>query len=329
MKYRSFGARTGLQVSELVLGTGLLGQAAGYGPDPATVREVFDRYLRAGGNILDLSDAYQAGESERVVGALVQPVRDELVLVSKYCRSASTTPGRAAVGSGRKVMMQSVDASLRRLRTDRIDVYLLHLDDGATPIDELARGFDDLVRAGKIIHGGLSNTPAWRAAAIAATAAARGDSPIAALQLEYNLFERTSDRELLPMARAFGLAVMGYSPLAAGLLTAKYRAGERGRATELARSVSHADTDRNTPILDEVVAIAAELAVRPGQVAIAWAIAQGVLPIIGARTPDQLAESLAAAELPLSASQLARLDAVSRMPAGYPHELLARYVGQR
>ena len=317
MKYRSFGARTGLQVSELVLGTGLLGQAAGYGPDPATVRAILDDYLRAGGNILDLSDAYQGGESERVVGERVQPVRDDVVLVSKYSRSASATPGRAAVGAGRKVMMQSVDASLRRLRTDRIDVYLLHVDDGATPIDELARGFDDLVRAGKIVHGGLSNTPAWRAAALAATAGARGDSPIAAVQLEYNLFERTSDRELLPMARAFGLAVMGYSPLAAGLLTAKYRAGERGRATELARSVSHTDTERNTAILDQVVAIAAELAVRPGQIALAWALAQGVFPIIGARTPDQLAESLAAAQLRLSADQLARLEDVSRTPAGY------------
>ena len=323
MNHRLFGTRTGLRVSELALGTGMLGQAHGYGPDPATVERVVRDYLDAGGNIIDTSDAYQRGEAERTVGALIRDARDDVVLVSKYGRSARATPGPAARGAGRKVMVQSVEASLRRLATDRIDVYLVHLDDGVTPIDELARGFDDLVRAGKIVHGGLSNAPAWRAAAVATTADARGWSPIAALQLEYSLFQRTGERELLPMARAFGLGVLGYSPLAAGVLTGKYRRAGRGRATDFAASVAHADDAQNARVLDEVIAIAGERAVAPGQVALAWCMAQAVVPIIGPRTPDQLADNLGACAVVLSPAERARLAVVSDTPAGYPHELLA------
>jgi len=325
MKHLLLGTRTGLHVSDLVLGTALLGRAAGYGPDPDTAARIVRDYLDAGGNAIDTSDAYLAGESERTVGACIRDRRDDVVLISKYGRTPRSQPGPAASGAARKVMVQSVEASLRRLGTDRIDVYLLHLDDGIAPVDELARGFDDLVRAGKIVHGGVSNMPAWRAAAITATADARGWSPIAALQVEYSLLERTAERELLPMARALGLGVLGYSPLASGVLTAKYRAGERGRATERPATVFHADDGRSTQILDAVVAVAAELAAPPGQVAIAWSIAQGVFPIIGPRTPEQLADNLAAAALALSPSQLVRLDASSRTLPGYPHEQLARH----
>lgn len=329
MKHPLLGTRTGIHVSDLILGTGLLGRAAGYGPDPDTALRIVRDYLDAGGNAIDTSDAYLAGESERTVGACIRDRRDDVVLFSKYGRTPRSQPGPAAAGAARKVMVQSVEASLRRLGTDRIDVYLLHLDDGIAPIDELARGFDDLVRAGKIVHGGVSNTPAWRAAAIAATADARGWSPIAALQVEYSLLERTAERELLPMARALGLGVLGYSPLANGVLTAKYRAGERGRATERPATTFHSDDGRGAQILDAIVAVAAELAAPPGQVAIAWAIAQGVFPIIGPRTPEQLADNLAAARLALSPAQLVQLDASSRTPPGYPHEQIARYRATR
>ena len=228
MRYALFGRGTGLQVSSLNLGTGRLGKVGGYGAEPEDVPAVQRAYGEAGGNLIDTSDAYQQGQSEVAIGNFVAADRDDFVISSKYSRTPRADPAIAARGAHRKAMIQSVEASLTGLKTDRIELYLVHTDDGVTPVVEIARGFDDLVRAGKIVYGGFFNTPAWRVAIAAATADLRGWASIAAVQVEYSLLQHTGEREMLPIAEAFGLGVMGYSPLAAGLLTGKYREGETG-----------------------------------------------------------------------------------------------------
>ena len=221
MRYKVFGDRTGMKVSEFALGTGMLGKAYGYGTEPDEALKILEGYAEAGGNLIDLSDAYQGGESERLIGTFVGNKRNDFVLISKYTRSAQASPSLGVLGNSRKVMVQAVEESLKRLNTDHIDIYLAHLDDGVTPIEEIVRGFDDLARAGKIVYGGLCNFPAWRVATAVTMADLRSWLPIAAVQLEYSLIERTPERELLPMAEAMGLGVLGYSPLAAGILTGK------------------------------------------------------------------------------------------------------------
>lgn len=323
MRYTILGQRTGLRVSKLALGAGMFGTAFGYGAEPDEVRRILRGYAEAGGNLIDTADNYQLGQSEALIGEFVAPNRDEFVIASKYSRGAVAAPALAAVGCSRKAMVQSVEASLRRLKTDRIDLYFVHMDDGVTPVEEIARGLDDLARAGKIVYAGLSNFPAWRVATAVNTADLRGWTPVAALQAEYSLIQRTTERELLPMADALGLGVMGWSPMAGGLLTGKYRKGERGRATDLKASVLHDDAARNAPVLDALIAVASEIGASPGQVAIAWVSAKGVLPVIGPRTRAQLDENLGAAALTLDEAHLRRLDEVSAVPLGYPHELLA------
>ena len=320
MRYKVFGERTGLKVSEFALGTGLLGNAYGYGTEPDEIQKILEGYAEAGGNLFDLSDAYQRGDSERLIGKFVGDHRNDFVLVSKYSRSAQTNPSLGVLGNSRKVMVQALEESLRRLKTDHIDIYMAHFDDGVTPMEEIVRGFDDLARTGKIVYGGLSNFPAWRVATAATLADLRGWLPIAAIEVDYSLLQRTTERELLPMAAAMGLGVLGYSPLAGGLLTAKYRNGEKGRMTELKAGAEA--TARQATLLDVVIAVAAEVQSDPAKVSLAWVSAKGVIPILGANTRLQLDANLGASPVRLDADQIARLDAASAVPAGYPHELL-------
>ena len=195
------------------------------------------------------------------------------------------------------------------------------MDDFVTPMEEIARGLDELARAGKIVYGGLSNFPAWRIATAANTADLRGWTAVSAIQIEYNLLQRTPEPELLPMADGFGLGVMAWSPMAAGILTGKYRKGERGRATDFRASVRHADTPNNDTAIDAVSAVAQEVGAKPGQVAVAWVKAKGVLPVVGTRTREQLEDHLAAVTVTLSDDQIRRLDAATAIALGYPHEL--------
>jgi aryl-alcohol dehydrogenase-like predicted oxidoreductase len=219
-------------------------------------------------------------------------------------------------------MIQSLEASLRRLKTDRVDMLWAHAPDHATPIEEIVRAFDDLVRAGKILYAGLSNFPAWRVATGATIAALRGWSPLAAIQIEYSLVERAAERDLLPMADAFGLGVVGYSPLGGGMLTGKYRRGATGRAQSMISQFLHREEDGNKgAILDAVEAIAREASVTPEEVAISWVLSKGVIPIVGPRSPEQLGPNLAAAELSLSEDQRQRLDEISAIKLGFPHNL--------
>ena len=320
MRYKIFGERTGLKVSEFALGTGLLGNAYGYGTKPDEVQKILEGFAEAGGNLFDLSDAYQRGDAERLIGKFVGDRRNDFVLVSKYSRSAQTNSSLGVLGNSRKVMVQALEESLRRLKTDHIDIYMAHFDDGVTPMEEIVRGFDDLARAGKIAYGGLSNFPAWRVATAATLADLRGWLPMAAIEVDYSLLQRTTERELLPMAEAMGLGVLGYSPLAGGLLTAKYRNGEKGRMTELKAGAEV--TARQETLLDVVIAVAAEVQSDPAKVSLAWVSAKGVIPILGANTRLQLDANLGASPVRLDAEQMARLDAASAVPAGYPHELL-------
>jgi aryl-alcohol dehydrogenase-like predicted oxidoreductase len=206
---------------------------------------------------------------------------------------------------------------------DYVDLLWVHMSDGVTPAEEIVRGFDDLVRAGKVIYAGLSDFPAWRVARAATIAELRGAAPIAGLQFEHSLVERSSEQELIPAGRALGLGMVAWSPLGGGLLTGKYRQGETGRKEGLGGNVFQPENSpQRTAIVDKVIAIARELNVTNGEVAIAWVAAKGTLPIIGPRTLTQLKGNLAAARLKLAPEHIASLDEVSALPRTFPYTIL-------
>jgi len=319
MRYTSFGRRTGLRVSEYALGTGNFGTAWKSGVDTSDARVIFDRFTEAGGTFLDSAAMYQGGQSETMLGDMIASTRDQFVVSSKYGLGNPEQSDRANNGASRKAMVASVDASLRRLGTDYIDVFWVHFPDAFTPIDEILRGLDDLVSAGKIHHGALSNFPAWRVALAAKEADLRGWSPIVGIQTEYSLAERGAEVEILPMAEALGIAVNLWSPLAGGLLTGKYREGGEGRKTDPSRFVSSTTTQTDA-VIDTVLEVAAETGASAAQVSMAWLRERGnrsataVIPIIGPRTMAQLEDYLGALEVTLTDDQYTRLDVVS-MPA--------------
>lgn len=305
MRYRLLGTRTGLRVSELALGTGRLGTVPAGGIDRAAARQTLELYADAGGNFIDTSTAYLSGVAEEMVGELLSDAgRDRFVVSSKYGRTAKAAPARAESGSHRKALAAEIENSLKRLRTDRIDVYFPHFDDGATPIDEIMRGLDDLVRAGKILYIGLSNFPAWRTATAVTLADLRGWAPVTVMQLQYNLLERSIEREHLPLIEAQGLGLMAWSPLAGG------RLGGRDSSTQ---------TD---PVMSALNACATELGAAATSVALAWLLQRNAIPVLGPRHPEQLAASLAATSVQLDPTQVARLDAVTDPQLGYPYDLL-------
>jgi aryl-alcohol dehydrogenase-like predicted oxidoreductase len=323
MRYKLFGRHTGLRVSELVLGAGNFGTRWGHGADLAESRRVFDAYAEAGGNFIDTADSYQFGESEEMVGSFLEGRRDDFVLATKFTMGASPTHGILRTGNSRKTMVAAVEASLKRLKTDRVDLYWVHMADGMTPVEEIVRGFDELVRAGKILYPGLSDFPAWRVARAATIAELRGLAPLAGLQVEHSLVQRATEHELLPMGQALGLGIVAWSPLGGGVLTGKYRRGEKGRLEGLGGRVFQAeDSAQRSAVLDTLLGLAKEIGASPGQVAIAWVAAKGSLPIIGPRTGEQLADNLGALKVELSAEHIARLDEVSAVPAIFPYGLI-------
>jgi aryl-alcohol dehydrogenase-like predicted oxidoreductase len=323
MRYKLFGQHTGLRVSELVLGAGNFGTAWGHGAEPGEARRMLDAYAEAGGNFIDTANTYQFGESEKILGDLLAGRREDFVLATKFTMGTDPKANILVTGNSRMAMVRSVEASLKRLRTDRIDLYWIHMADGVTPVEEIVRGFDDLARAGKIIYGGLSDFPAWRVARAATIAELRGAAPIAAIQVEHSLVERTTEQELLPAAHALGLGILAWSPLGGGMLTGKYRAGEKGRLEGLGGRVFQPENSaQRTAVLDTVIEVAKEAGVSPGQIAIAWVAQKGSLPIIGPRTLAQLQDNLGATKVTLSREQMARLDEVSALPAVFPYSVL-------
>jgi len=330
MRYMTFGRNTGLRVSELALGTGNFGTGWGYGTERDEARRVFDGYVEAGGNFIDTADIYQFGQAETLLGEFIAGDRERFVVASKYGLGASPNAGVSRTGNGRKNMVRSLEDSLKRLGTDYLDLYWAHTADGVTPLEEILRAFDDLLRAGKILHAGLSNFPAWRIARADLLAELRGWAPLAGIQFEYSLAERSAERELLPMAEALGLGAALWSPLGGGLLTGKYRAGTtEGRLSGLGTLVRTESSPRETAILDALQAVAMELEASPTQVAIAWLreraarSSTSLIPILGPRTREQLDATLGALQLAPSAEQLARLEAASAVAPGTPHEQIA------
>ncbi|GHF70720.1 aryl-alcohol dehydrogenase-like predicted oxidoreductase [Amycolatopsis bartoniae] len=329
--YRLLG-RSGLRVSPLALGTATFGTEWGWGAERDDARKLFDTYVERGGNFIDTANTYTGGSAERLLGEFARGNRESLVLATKY--TTLRRPGDPnSGGAHRKSLFTSVEASLRQLDTDYLDLLYLHVWDFTTPVEEILRGLDDLVRQGKVLYVAMSNAPAWEISRMQAIADLRGWSPLVGLQIEYNLINRAAERDLIPMARAMGLGVTPFSPLAGGLLTGKYTRADLTAAdaepAESARKSFNAGlglvTERNLAIAEVVREVAAELGHTPAQVALAWTLRNpGVTaPIIGARTLDQLEGNLGALEVEFSAAQLARLDEVSAIDLGYPHDLLA------
>jgi aryl-alcohol dehydrogenase-like predicted oxidoreductase len=326
LRYTLLG-RTGLRVSELCLGGMTLGERWGWGTSRETARAVVERFAEAGGNFIDTANNYTGGESETYLGELLDGDRDQFVLATKY--TVQSRPGDLnSAGNHRKNLVASLEASLRRLRTDRIDLYWVHARDTLTPVEEVMRALDDQVRAGKVLYAGVSDWPAWEVARATTLAELRGWSPFVALQAQYNLLERTPERELLPMAHGLDLAVLAWSPLAAGQLTGKYlRDGDGSPAAGSRRldQLGGADADQRTrAVVGEVVAVAEEGGWTPAQVALAWLRSRPgiVVPILGVTRLAQLEDNLASLEVELGAEQLERLAAVSAIDAGFPYGFL-------
>ncbi|BCJ26996.1 aldo/keto reductase [Actinocatenispora sera] len=331
-RYRLLG-RSGLRVSPLALGAMTFGSDWGWGADRDETRRIVDAYVDRGGNFIDTADVYTNGTSERLVGETAAGRRDRFVIATKY--TSNTDPGNPnAGGNHRRNMVRSVEDSLRRLGTDYIDLLYLHAWDSTTPVEEVLRGMDDLVRSGKVVYVGISDTPAWQVSRMQAIADLRGWSPLVALQIEYSLVERTVERELIPMAAELGLGVVPWSPLASGVLTGKYDrsdlvAAGTGSPTGSRRDIAAGNgalTERALDIADAVAKVAAELDTTPSRVAIAWDLQNPAVtaPILGVRTLAQLEDNLGALDIEFTADQLAALDAASSVPLGFPHEFLQR-----
>src|SRR6201990_18612 len=279
MKYKLL-VRSGLKVSELCLGTMGFGTEAGWGADKATSFAIMEAFAGAGGNFLDTANIYKLGTSEKIIGEFIsQKDRDFFVIATKYSLKDNTTNPNAS-GNNRKNMMRSVEQSLKRLQTDFIDVLYLHIWDDLTPIDEILRGIDDLIRQGKVNYAAISDTPAWIVSKGNTMAELMGWSQFIALQVEYSLIQRTPERELMPMAKHYGMTVTPWAPLAGGALTGKYLRGEKGRIKEESNRLN----ENSQRITKEVVAIAEKLGADASHVALKWTMqqSQSVIPIVGA-----------------------------------------------
>jgi aryl-alcohol dehydrogenase-like predicted oxidoreductase len=321
--------RSGLCVSPFCLGAMTFGDDWGWGASVAESKAMIDRYMDAGGNFIDTANMYTKGHSEVIVGEHVGSVpskRRRMVIATKFF--GNLFPGDPnAGGTSRKAVASACEDSLRRLRTDYIDLYWMHCFDPITPIDETMRALDDLVAAGKVRYVGFSDTPAWKTAEAQVTARFRGLSPVIALQVEYSLLERTVEGELIPMALEMGLGVTPWSPLRYGILTGKHtRESVRKAAPGRGDWVTSSLDDRAFSVLDVVKRVALEAGAAPAQVALAWVQGRpGVAStILGVRTLTQLAENLAALDLALSPEQRAALDDVSAPSLDFPSEFVAR-----
>ena len=310
---QTYLGRSGLAVSELCLGTMTFGGPA----DVQESRAIVDAFREAGGTFFDTADVYNAGKSEQILGEIVAPYRDEVVIATKAYGGMGDGPNDRS--ASRRHLVQAVDASLERLGTDYIDLYQIHAFDPTTPLDETLAALDDLVRAGKVLYCGVSNFTGWQIERACRRQEARGWDPLVALQPQYSLVERQIEFETLPAARANGLGVLAWSPLAAGFLTGKYERGEsaegKGRFAKFVDNIS----DRGWATLEVTREVASAHGVAPATVALAWLrAAPDVVPIIGASRPDQLDASLATPDLELSDEEVARLTEVSEPPRGYP-----------
>ena len=289
--------------------------------------KVFDAFVEAGGNFIDTANGYTDGTSEKIVGEFIVSERERFVVATKYSfplqmNNPKGNPNNS--GNHRKNMIQSLEGSLKRLNTDYIDLFWLHAWDFMTPVEEVMRAFDDIIRQGKVLYIGISDAPAWIVAQANTLAQCYGWTPFVALQVEYSLIQRTPERDLLPMAKAFDLAVTPWSPLGRGVLTGKYNKrngnSEQGRMEIMGGNIS----ERQLAIADVVSQVAEEIGRTPSQIALAWLRAQSnlTIPIIGARKESQIKDNLACLDITLSPEHLQRLNEVSQIELGFPHDFL-------
>jgi aryl-alcohol dehydrogenase-like predicted oxidoreductase len=319
---------SGLRVSEAALGTMTFGDDWGWGAAKDEARKVYDAFREAGGNFIDTANVYTNGTSESFLGEFMEGHRPSVVLATKYTNAAPGTDPNAA-GNHRKSMVQAVEASLKRLRTDYIDLYWVHIWDQITPVEEVMRGLDDLVRTGKVLYVGISDAPAWWIAQANTLAQLRGWSPFIGLQIEYSLIERTVERELIPMAKALNLGLTAWSPLSRGVLTGKYHgrgSSERGRMNNGMMKEYMPEQQRTDRIVAAVKTVSDEIGRSMAQVALAWLRYRPlpVIPIIGARKLSQFQDNLASFDLALSEDQLKTLDEASRIELGFPYDIFSR-----
>ena len=300
----------------------------GWGSGKDEARKVYDAFREAGGNFIDTANLYTNGTSETFLGEFIEGHRQSMVLATKYSNAAAGTDPNAA-GNQRKNMMQSMEASLKRLRTDYIDLYWVHIWDQITPVEEVMRGLDDLVRQGKTLYVGISDAPAWWIAQANTLAHLRGWSPFVGLQIEYSLIERTVERELIPMAKALNLGLTAWSPLANGLLTGKYHghgSSEQGRMSSGMMKAFQPEQQRTDRIVAAVKTVSDQTGHSMAQVALAWLRyrAVPVIPIIGARKLTQLQDNLASFDLTLSEDHLKTLSEASGIELGFPYDLYTK-----
>jgi aryl-alcohol dehydrogenase-like predicted oxidoreductase len=318
MRYKLLGG-SGLRVSELALGTMTFGETWGWGASKDESRKIFDAFAESGGNFIDTANNYTDGTSEEYVGDFIASDRERFVVATKYTLSTCRDDPNAG-GNHRKNMVQALEASLRRLGTDYVDLLWLHMWDGLTPVEEVLRAFDDLVRSGKVLYVGFSDTPAWVVSRAHAIATVRGWTPPVAVQLPLSLADRGARRDLFPMARGLDLAVCAWGTLEGGTLTGKYFSEGGG-----ARRYSNAPGETEQTLAREVMAVAEETGSSPAQVAINWVRQQPglVIPILGARTEAQVCDNLACLDHELGEDQLERLTQAAPLSLGFPHSFLA------
>jgi aryl-alcohol dehydrogenase-like predicted oxidoreductase len=352
MKYYLLG-KSGLRVSEICLGAMTFGEEWGWGASKEESRKVFDAYVDSGGNFVDTANNYTAGTSEKYIGEFIASDRHRFVLATKYTSNTRRGDPNAG-GNHRKNMIQSLESSLEALNTDYIDLYWVHAWDPMTPVEEMMRALDDMVKAGKILYAGISDAPAWVVSQANTLANLKGWTEFIAIQIEYSLIERTSERELLPMASALDVGVTAWSPLGGGFLTGKYskrnkdqhsindaaaadktlskEVGSRLNVVRSSEMTSVLLKDRNMMIAQEVSKIAKGIGRTPAQVALNWVRQQKlplqqrhikIIPIIGARNLSQIKDNLGCLEFELSDEQMQRLNELTKIELGFPHDFLA------
>jgi len=346
MKYQLLG-KSGLRVSEICLGAMTFGEEWGWGSSKEESHKIFNAYVDAGGNFIDTANKYTEGTSEKYIGEFIADDRDRFVLATKYTSNTKRGDPNAG-GNQRKNMMQSLEASLKRLNTDYIDLYWVHAWDPLTPIEETMRSLDDMVRAGKVLYIGISDAPAWIVSQANTLANLRGWTEFTGLQIEYSLIERTPERELLPMANALDIGVTAWSPLGGGVLTGKYNKNDKEQQNTSSSSISITQegnsrlevqselanrflNDRNILIAKEVSMIAKEVGCSASQVALNWIRQQNIIeshgknniiPIIGSRKESQIKDNLSCIEFELTEEQMKMLNEVSKIELGFPNDFL-------
>jgi aryl-alcohol dehydrogenase-like predicted oxidoreductase len=337
MKYKQLG-RTGLLVSDICLGTMIFGEENARSTPAKEAKRMIHAYLDAGGNHIDTADVYAGGKSEEIVGEALQGRRSDVVLATKV--RFPTGEGQNQAGLSRRYIITAVENSLRRLQTDYIDLYYMHCWDPLTPIEESLRAFDDLVTAGKIRYLGVSNFKAWQLMKALGLSDRNGWHRFVAAQYQYSLIKRDIEYEFTDLCQSEGVSLTPWGPLGGGFLTGKYRRDEKPTEASVGRIATTAEhteeawsrrnTERNWRILAAVEAIATSRKVTIPQIALAWLRVQPAVAsvIIGARTMSQLTDNLGAAEIELTAVELAQLDEASTLPELYPYRMISAY-GQR